>query len=224
MKTKVAFGIVGKPLTHSFSPMYFAKIFKRQKLNHYHYNVFELKHIQDIKAIWKQRPSLIGLNVTYPYKRSVLDYVTYRHALVQRIGAANVLKRTSSKQWEGYNTDYLGAYARLQRLPNWVWQRKTLVCGGTGAAAKAVLCALEDLGKQVDSISRTNKILSYDSLEQSPELIKNYSLIIQATPLGTGAYINQAPPLPYELLNKSYALFDLVYNPCLLYTSDAADE
>ena len=208
------YGLIGFPLTHSFSQRYFTKKFTREGISDSRYDLFELPNITALPDLLKL-PDLRGLNVTIPHKQAVLPYLDRLDASAEKIGAVNVIKFESDGSLTGYNSDY---YGFRQSLTNWLklLQRtsndmQALVLG-TGGASKAVTVALADLGIAYKFVSRTktDDTLTYDDL---PAILGHYHLIINGSPVGTYPRIDEAPALPYHLLTNSHLLYDLVYNP-----------
>lgn len=208
---KCTYGLIGRPLGHSFSPRYFAALFDRLRVEA-SYHLYELQQIDELPNLLDTHPTLCGLNVTLPYKREVLRYVDDCAPEVQCLQAANVLRidRSSGKpHLVAYNTDVWGFYHSL--LPLIGDERPKAWVFGTGGAASAVLYVLDELGISYEQVSRTPQGTqrSYDSL--SYEEGKATRLWINATPVGLkrGEYL----PLPYDALGVGHLCYDLIYNP-----------
>lgn len=207
------YGIIGASLKHSFSPEYFNNRFKRENIDATYLSL-ELKTIHELKDIILQYPNLKGLNVTIPYKESVVPLLDSIDATAQKIGAVNCIKIQEGKLI-GYNTDWLGFKETLLHLPLNI-EKKALILG-TGGASKAVAAALASMNIAFQLISRTeqhtssNKILNYQELAKHE--LQCYQLIINTTPVGMFPNINQAPDIPYELINDTHILYDVIYNP-----------
>lgn len=208
------YGLIGFPLTHSFSQRYFTEKFAREGISDSRYDLFELPNITALPELLKL-PGLRGLNVTIPHKLVVLPFLDRLDASAEKIGAVNVIKFESDSSLTGYNSDYYGFWQSLidwlnllQRIPH---ELQALVLG-TGGASKAVTVALADLGITYKFVSRTktDDTLTYDDL---PTVLRDYHLIINGSPVGTHPRIDEAPALPYNLLTKYHLLYDLVYNP-----------
>ncbi|WP_093828748.1 shikimate dehydrogenase family protein [Spirosoma endophyticum] len=208
------YGLIGFPLTHSFSQRYFTEKFAREGISDSRYDLFELPNITALPDLLKL-PGLRGLNVTIPHKLVVLPYVDRLDASAEKIGAVNVIKFESDSSLTGYNSDY---YGFRQSLTNWLnllqrtpHELQALVLG-TGGASKAVTVALADLGIAYKFVSRTktDNALTYDDLSAG---LGDYHLIINGSPVGTYPHIDEAPALPYHLLTHHHLLYDLVYNP-----------
>lgn len=207
------FGLIGYPLTHSFSKKYFTEKFQRENIKDCQYELFEIKNIEDFPAVIQNNPELKGLNVTIPHKENVMQFLDELDEPVKKIGAVNVIKLVNGKL-KGFNSDYHGFRNSLEKfLKDGTASAgiKALVLG-TGGAAKAVKAALEDLRIDYKTVSRTKGQADYIYEELDAE-IENYKLIINTTPLGMYPKVDVAPELPYEKLTKEYFLYDLVYNP-----------
>lgn len=210
------YGLVGKRLSHSFSARFFAEKWAQYSEKKLSYALFELAQIDDLPTLWAGQPALQGLNVTFPYKEVVCAYVDELDPLAQRIGAINVLKKLPNGRWRGYNTDYMGFKNTLALLPKGDWQKRPALICGKGGAGKAVGLALQDIGIRPYWVSRENRKtdLSYTDLQTTPGRLRDFGLLVQATPLGTHPN-TEAPLLPYEQLQKRQLLYDLAYNPSL---------
>jgi shikimate dehydrogenase len=209
------FGLIGYPLSHSFSKRYFADKFRKEKISDCTYENFELRAIDDFPALLKTYPGLSGLNVTIPYKQSVMTYLDGLDHVARKIGAVNVIKFSENGRLTGYNSDYYGFRYTLER---WLGMDKTRIKAlilGTGGASKAVRCVLEDSNIDFRSVSRDpgKADFAYYHFINDPELIHGYRLIINTTPLGMYPGLNEAPNLPYESMDGSFYLYDLIYNP-----------
>jgi len=205
-------GIIGFPLSHSFSPQYFSKKFKTESIEGYTYEKYELEEIKDFPSLLKKLgEELTGLNVTIPYKEKVLNYLAGIDPVALKIGAVNTLKKTE-EGWIGYNTDHYGFSKSLAPLLQLHHERALIL--GTGGASKSVVAALNDLGISWLQVSRNpenDQQVSYEQLNK--EALYHFPLIINTTPLGTSPNIDSCPDIPYEYLSERNLLFDLVYNP-----------
>lgn len=204
------FGLIGQPLTHSFSKRYFTEKFEQLGLTDYRYELFPLASINELPALLQANPSLLGLNVTIPYKKQVLPFLSASF-LPEGLNACNCIRIRDSKT-EGYNTDVIGFEKSLVPLLKTHHTRAIVL--GSGGAAEAVLYVLDKLGIDHLTVSRKaagNKIINYYDL--SDELINSSTLIINTTPLGMFPLEDSLPSLPYELLTDKHLLYDLIYNP-----------
>lgn len=203
------YGIVGYPLTHSFSPAYFNKKFETLGLEE-SYELFPIETIEDFKDILKANPELKGVNVTIPYKQTVIDFLDHIDATALAVGAVNCIKIEQGKT-KGFNTDVTGFTDTLKPLlqPH----HTAALILGTGGAAKAVAYALQQLGITYNLVSRNkrNGCLTYDGLDES--IFQQHQLIINTTPAGMFPLTGNFPAIPYQFLNKAHLLYDLIYNP-----------
>lgn len=206
------FGLIGFPLSHSFSKRYFTEKFEDTGISDTHrYDLFEIEDIRALPGIIAETEGLSGLNVTIPHKRNVLPYLSEIDPAAERIGAVNVIKVEGNKQLTGYNSDYYGFRRSLEEFLDGHTPENALVLGN-GGAARAIRVALEDMKIPHKLVSRSagDDRISY---EQANPLLKDHTLIINCTPLGTYPAIDTAPELNYDLLTDAHFLYDLVYNP-----------
>jgi shikimate dehydrogenase len=204
------YGLIGYPLSHSFSKKYFTEKFLKEGIENSVYELFPLENIEQFPALIQNHPNFKGLNVTIPYKEQVLPYLDELSDAVREIGACNCIKFHNGKLI-GYNTDVIGFEQSLLPLlkPH---HTKALVLG-TGGAAKAVCWVLNKLKIEFKIVSRKggNDYWSYDDLNAS--IIRDYPLIINTTPLGMQPNVDTKPSLPYESITEKHLCYDLVYNP-----------
>lgn len=203
------FGLIGYPLSHSFSKKYFTKKFEKENLSDCVYENFPIPTIDRLREVLL-KPGLEGFNITIPYKEQVLSYLNEMTEIVRKIRACNCVRILNGKL-HGYNTDVIGFENSLNKKlkPS---HSKALILG-TGGSARAVQFVLNNLGIPFKSVSRkpSAKSLSYEQL--TVEVIRNHNLIINTTPLGMFPNVIQAPPIPYHVLTPEHFLFDLLYNP-----------
>ncbi len=204
-----AFGLIGNPLTHSFSKSFFEEKFKFENLENHSYSLFELRSIEEVLAL-KLDPFLIGLNVTIPYKQSILPYLDHISEVALAIGAVNTIKIVDGV-WFGYNTDYIGFLNSLK--PLLPYNIKKALVLGSGGAYCAIKYALQKLSISCSLVSRNSASKDYSYSEITSSVIKDHQLIINATPLGMFPNINTAPPFPFHLLSPNHIVYDLIYNP-----------
>lgn len=209
------FGLIGYPLSHSFSKPFFTKKFKDKGIgDEYCYENFPLEKIEDFPELLKSEPDLVGLNVTIPYKEAVLPYLDSIDEAAASMKAVNVIKIDKKGKLKGFNTDFLGFNNTLQPflLDNGGPSKKALILG-TGGASKAIAYALSSENVSFKFVSRVAKEqnISYEML--SDELMAEIDLIVNTTPLGMYPKIAGFPNIPYHCLGKQHRLFDLVYNP-----------
>lgn len=204
------FGLIGFPLTHSFSKKYFTEKFIRENISAVEYDSYPLEDISEFLSLLNSQPLLAGLNVTIPYKEKVIPFLDELSAEVRQIGACNCISIKGTKLI-GYNTDVIGFEKSLKKKLK-SHHQKALVLG-TGGAAKAVYYVLEKNNIPFLKVSRSagDDQQSYESL--TSEIIESHQLIVNTTPLGMYPDINSFPAIPYESLDSKHYLFDLVYNP-----------
>ncbi len=213
MKTPKLYGLIGYPLGHSFSAKYFAEKFQKQNIDAAYQN-FAIENIDLLPEVLNANPTLQGLNVTIPYKQQILPFLDEIDESAQRIGAVNVVcvKHTAQGiKLIGHNADVIGFKNSISPLikPH---HAKALVLG-TGGASKAVIDGLHQLNIATQYVSRTKKgdILAYSDL--TPEIIEDFKVIVNCTPLGMYPKTDAAPDIPYNCITKEHLLYDLVYNP-----------
>lgn len=207
------YGLIGFPLTHSFSKKYFTEKFEQLKIANTHcYELFEMEDFNELPALFANYPDLRGLNVTIPHKQNVQQFLDEIDSAAERIGAVNVIKISDGKL-TGYNSDHYGFKRSLKEVlkSSGKKPKKALILGN-GGAAKAVKVALEGMGVAYLTVSRSpsGKSINY---EEAAELVKSYKLIVNTTPLGTFPKTDACPDIPYEDLTSEHILYDLVYNP-----------
>lgn len=208
------YGLIGFPLTHSFSQRYFTEKFVREGITDSRYDLFELPDVAALSVLLKT-PKLRGLNVTIPHKQAVLAYLDRLDQSAEKVGAVNVIRIENDGSRTGFNSDY---YGFRQSLQDWLTRLSQTTNGlralvlGTGGASKAVVAVLTDLTIPYQSVSRTktDNTLTYNDL---PKFISKYLLVINCSPVGTYPHTNEAPALPYDQLTGHHLLYDLVYNP-----------
>lgn len=212
---KKLFGLVGASLGHSFSQRFFNDYFKREGIDAEYLN-FELTAISEFQALIASHPQLQGVNITIPYKEAVIPHLTSLSEEAREIGAVNVVKIVRDDTGavvalEGHNTDASGFQYSLSPLLS-VNARHALVIGN-GGASKAVVYALKGLGLLIDVVARHPKSGEWLLGELPADLINDYDVIINATPLGTFPNGDEAPDIPYHAIRYDTICFDLVYNP-----------
>ena len=206
------YGLIGFPLTHSLSQQYFTQKFIDQGIEDCVYERFSIPSITDLHDILKTYPDLCGFNITIPYKKEVLAFLTERSKAVEEVGACNCVKIIDG-QLIGYNTDVIGFENSL--IPFLKPTHNKALVLGTGGAALAIVYVLQKLGIDFNYVSRTatSGQFAYNDLDAS--VLATHTLIINTTPLGIFPNIEACPAIPYDLLTPEHHLFDLTYNPAL---------
>ena len=173
------------------------------------YTNFPIPSIESFAALWKEHPSLEGLNVTIPYKKEVIAFLQHSSPVVESIKACNCIRKFNNELY-GYNTDVIGFEKSL--LPFLQPYHTHALILGTGGASAAVQWVLQKLNIQFQVVSRKgNANLTYDQLSAS--VIESHTLIINTSPLGMFPNVNEAPPIAYDAITAQHHLYDLVYNP-----------
>lgn len=210
-KKQVKFGLIGRNISYSFSRKYFAEKFALLHFDNCEYVNFDLPKIEDFPQLLKDTKGLRGLNVTIPYKEEIVPYLDALSKNARKIGAVNTITISKNKKIKGYNTDYYGFKKAL--LPLLEEHHTKALILGTGGASKAIAFALRKLKIEFDYVSRTPSEyeLSYDEL--TADVFKEYTIVINTTPLGTHPKVDECPPLDYSLFTAKHIAFDLVYNP-----------
>lgn len=208
MKKNKIYGLIGKNISYSFSREYFSNKFKTEKISSKYLN-FDLIDINQIYKLTKEF-NLSGLNVTIPYKESILQFLDETDSKAKQIGAVNTIKFFNNKMI-GYNTDYIGFKKSLQNISNINIPKNALILG-TGGASKAVKFALSELGIGFKTVSREKNNADY-TYQEIDKYIIDKKLIINCSPVGTFPNIKDSPKIPYQYLTSENFLYDLVYNP-----------
>jgi shikimate dehydrogenase len=207
------FGLIGYPLTHSFSKKYFTEKFEAMGIADTHqYDLFEMQNLDFFDRFVVETSDLVGLNVTIPHKLNVLPFLTEIDSAAARIGAVNVIKVLADNTLKGYNSDYYGFKKSLEEFLPEIDNIKALVLGN-GGAAKAVMVALQDLNIPYELVSRRKTDENTISYYKANVMLATHKLVINCTPLGTYPAINECPDLDYDTLTDKHYFHDLIYNP-----------
>lgn len=212
------YGLIGYPLGHSFSRQFFTEKFEKEGIDAQYLN-FEIPSIEEFPKIIESHPTLRGLNVTIPYKQQVMQYLEEISPEAKAIGAVNVVKvnpkpstLNSKPNLTGYNSDVIGFVNSIRPLlkPH---HKKALILG-TGGASKAINYGLkEKLGLETLFVSRTARenMITYDDVTK--DVLCDYEVIVNCSPVGMYPHVDECPALPYEAMSERHLLYDLVYNP-----------
>ncbi|MBQ0049688.1 MAG: shikimate dehydrogenase [Bacteroidales bacterium] len=223
--TQQLYGLIGHPLGHSFSKKFFTEKFEREGIPAQYIN-FDIPDPHQLLDVVRDHPTLSGLNCTIPHKQAIIPMLDELSQEAQRIGAVNVIKITRREgkngnfHLKGYNSDIIGFTQSLKPLLKPIHRRALVL--GTGGASKAICLGLETLGIDWQYVSRTKATytkgngeeatsLTYEEVNE--ELLRLHPLVVNCSPVGMHPFVDQAPLLPYEAMNASNLLFDLVYNP-----------
>lgn len=209
------FGLIGYPLSHSFSKRYFSEKFEKENIADCSYELYPIQDAKDFLELFKAQPHLVGINVTIPHKQAVIPFLDKLDpASAARIGAVNVIKREKDGTLIGYNSDYYGfKNSLLEFLGDKVDTIQHALILGKGGAALAVQAALSDLKIAFTYVSRNPQAndLSYEALDA--DIMAKHRLVINTTPLGMHPNVEECAPIPYDKLSKDHFAYDLVYNP-----------
>ncbi|MCE9539254.1 MAG: shikimate dehydrogenase [Bacteroidetes bacterium] len=220
------YGLIGLHLSHSFSKKYFSEKFVKENSNDCEYNLYPIDNIDQLPQLIADNPAFCGLNVTIPYKESIIPYLDELDETAKAVAAVNCIKilRDEGKKTRliGYNTDVFGFRQSIKPFLEIQHERALIL--GTGGASKAVAYVLKEIGIECFFVSRSkeqdarikNQDLGANTFlyeELTEYIISAFKLIINATPVGTFPNINEAPALPYQYIQPSHLLYDLVYNP-----------
>ena len=208
------YGLIGYPLGHSFSISYFNQRFQDEGIDAVYEN-FEIPSIEALDEVIGANPELKGLNVTIPYKEKVIPYLDSITPEARAIGAVNVIKVTHegrNTKLKGYNSDVIGFTKSIEPTLEKKWHKKPLILG-TGGASKAINFGLHHLGLETVFVSRYERpdTIQYDKI--TPDVVKEYNVIVNCTPLGMYPKTEECPQLPYEAMDSHTILYDLIYNP-----------
>ncbi len=206
------YGLIGYPLSHSFSKKYFTEKFEKEGIVNCRYELFPIADAKDFLSLFEQNRELQGLNVTIPHKVSVIPFLHSLDDSAVKVGAVNVIKRSGEGDLIGYNSDYYGFKASLIPFMEGNFNKKALILG-KGGAAKAVEAALKDLSMVYKYVSRQESESSITYNQLNEQVMNEYQLIINTTPLGMYPAVDEAPALPYDFITPNHYFYDLVYNP-----------
>ncbi len=222
------YGLIGYPLSHSFSKKFFTEKFEKENITDSEYHLFPIEHISELPALLNAHPHLCGLNVTIPHKLSVLKYLDWVEHHAKTAGAVNCIRISAQSsieavfsgevgikghdfRLEGYNTDIYGFEKSLR--PFLKDHHDQALVLGDGGAARAVKCVLESLGINFKVVTRKPQPGNLLFKDLTTRDIKRHTLIVNTTPLGMSPKVDEYPPIPYEAITDDHLLYDLVYNP-----------
>lgn len=212
MNKRYKFGLIGRNISYSFSKKYFTEKFEKLNLENLKYYNFDIPEIEEFPfLLYHKEEDFRGLNVTIPYKQSIIKYLDELSEEAKEIGAVNTIKITDSNELIGYNTDVYGFTNSINPLLN--LESKSALILGTGGASKAIAFSLKKMGIDFKFVSRnkSENVFLYNELNE--EILENHPIIINCTPVGTFPNINEKPQIPYSFITKNHIVFDLIYNP-----------
>lgn len=209
------FGLIGYALSHSFSKKYFTDKFVKENIKNCSYELFPIEYINQLPQLIKDTPNLKGLNVTIPFKQSVIPFLDEIDKTAQEVGAVNCIK--IGTKLTGFNTDVYGFQQSIKPFLESHHERALIL--GTGGASKAVYFVLKQIGIDCFFVIRdktkcqlaTNRVFDYFELNEP--IVNSFKLIINTTPLGMYPNTHEYPSIPYKYITKNHLLYDLIYNP-----------
>ena len=207
------YGLIGYPLGHSFSISYFNEKFANEGIDAQYIN-FEIPTIEALPEVLASNPELKGLNVTIPYKEKVISFLDHVSPEARAIGAVNVIRvihKGKEVELKGYNSDVIGFTKSIESMLE-KYHKKALILG-TGGASKAINFGLRSLGLETVFVSRYERPNTIQYQRITPEVIKEYNVIVNCTPVGMYPHSEECPQLPYEAMDSHTILYDLIYNP-----------
>ncbi len=208
------YGLLGNPLGHSFSQKYFSEKFQHENINDCVYVNFETPDLNSKIEDLKNDDNLCGLNVTIPYKTQILSFLNFVSDECKEIGACNCIK-IIEKKWSGFNTDITGFEKTFS--PKLKSHHTKALILGTGGSSKAVVYVVKKLGMEYLFVSRTKNgslnVIGYD--EVTSDIMSEYNVVINTTPVGMYPNVHNSPNLPYEFVSDKHYFFDLIYNPAI---------
>lgn len=206
------FGLIGYPLSHSFSKQYFTDKFQAEGLDAEYCN-FPIESLDELDAIIRNEPDLVGLNVTIPYKTAIIPLLSNLGNCAQSIQSVNTVcinRVGSDYNLLGANTDVIGF---KESIESHVKGHDMALILGTGGAAKAAFHVLEDLGIECECVSRTHDEGDFTYEDLTAEDVWEHSIIVNCTPLGMYPNMDAAPDIPYESITPEHLMYDMIYNP-----------
>ena len=208
------YGLIGYPLGHSFSINYFNQRFADEGIDAKYEN-YEIASIDMLTEIIDRNPTLRGLNVTIPYKEKVINFLDAISPEARAIGAVNVIRVThegGGVRLKGFNSDVIGFTQSIEPMIDPKWHKKALILG-TGGASKAISYGLKSLGLECIYVSRFERPGTIQYANITPDIVREYNVIVNCTPVGMYPHTDECPPLPYEAMDHHTILYDLIYNP-----------
>lgn len=213
------YGLIGFPLGHSFSRKFFTEKFATEGIDAEYLN-FEIPEAGMLLDVVQSHPQLRGLNCTIPHKQAIIPMLNEMSEEAREIGAVNVIKITRLAEpdaqgrtfhLKGFNSDIIGFMESIRPLLK-PGHRKALILG-TGGASKAIRVGLAKLGLEWKYVSRRPAEGQFTYEDITPDIIHEYPVIVNCSPVGMYPHVDECPALPYEAMTSDNLLYDLVYNP-----------
>lgn len=221
---KELYGLLGCNIGYSQSPQIFQKLWANDPTPR-EYRLIDTEKPEDFLAEVRDSEEWIGFSVTIPYKEWIIPHLDSLTAIAQQIGAVNAV-RVTPQGLIGHNTDVSGFLSAFEEylLTDFISPDKKALVLGTGGASKAVVAGLRSKGMEVLRVSRSRERGEITYEEITPQIISEVSLIVNATPLGSKQYPEQAPDIPYHLLTAQHLLYDLSYTPDTGFLAHGSEE
>lgn len=219
MKEEVTYGLLGHPLGHSFSKVFFAKLLKDTGMKYENFDLPELTNAS-LYSLLLIHPNLQGFNVTAPYKQLIMNMLDSIDPVAEAVGAVNtvVVERFDSgavRSLHGFNTDVIGFRDSITQILAPLPTDAGALIAGTGGASNAAAYVFGQMGRPYLKVSRSKsvpgKIITYGDITE--ELLERYPIVVNCTPAGTYPHVDACPPFPYGLIKPGMVFFDMVYNP-----------
>jgi shikimate dehydrogenase len=203
------FGLIGKRLDYSFSKTFFTDFFEKNELTNSYENI-EIQDISEIKSIL-ENGKFSGLNVTIPYKESIIPFLDELSPEAKAIGAVNTISFHEGRSI-GHNTDAFGFQQSIKPFLDNRHERALIL--GTGGASKAIAYVLRNIGLNVIFISRKpqgKNQFSFADVNQN--MVNACKMIVNCTPVGTFPNVDEKLNFRTEFITENHFVVDLIYNP-----------
>jgi len=212
IEKKFKYGLIGKNISYSFSRHYFTDKFKTLQLEDHSYENVDKKSTEELTSFFEEEfKNFKGFSVTIPFKHDVFSFLDDVEEEAQKIGAVNCIKVTEEHKLIGYNTDVYGFKKAIEPMLTSMHTKALIL--GTGGAAKAVAYVFDSLEISYKFVSRTSGDGKISYAEISEELLTEYLVVVNCSPVGTFPNNDQCPDIPYQFITEDHVLFDLIYNP-----------
>lgn len=232
------YGLIGYPVSHSFSPTIHNTAFMYHDINA-DYSLIEIESSDfDPKIEELKREDWLGFNVTYPYKQKIISFLDDLEPICEKIGAVNTIHIKQDGNWKGYNTDYIGF---IKPIRPYLDQIDTCLFIGAGGAAQAVGFSLLEFSSirkvvVIDPIRENAEILihklnsfsvkEYEIIDykMKNDIAESFDLIVNMSPVGMDSLKDQSPLSIKNIHHENSIVYDLIYNPALTIFLKEAEE
>lgn len=224
-KTKLT-GVIGHPIKHSFSPPMHNTAYKKMNMDYVYVPFHILPENIDNLITSAKTMNIQGLNVTIPYKTTIIPQLDEIDEIAQKIGAVNTIQFKNGKA-KGYNTDGIGAIKSLKKYTD--LEDKNILILGAGGASKAITFTLtyenpqnitianrtqQNADTLIENIKKQTPYtnISYIPIQKTDEIIDDIDIIINTTPIGMTPNIDECP-INTDKINQKHTVMDIIYNP-----------